>query len=247
MIDIHTHILPGVDDGSESLEMSMEMIRMAADSGTSVIVATPHNYLPGLIQDLKELRSRFYELSEKIQEEQIDIKLVSGMEIFATWEMPELLSKGQVWTLNRTKYFLTEFDFEEDPFFCTRVLERCKKRGFLPVIAHPERYEFVQRSPVIVYEWICEGYGIQINKGSLLGRFGSGPKHTAEILMGCGLVSCIASDAHSPWSRTPHMTEIRELLEDEYGTDYTRMVLEENPRRILQGKELVGYEPIYPY
>lgn len=246
MIDIHTHILHGVDDGSESLEMSMEMVRMAADSGTSVIAATPHNYLPGLVQDPDNLKSRFRELRKKIQEAHIAVKLVSGMEIFATWELPELLSEGQVWTLNQTRYFLTEFDFEEDPLFCTRVLERCKRVGFIPVIAHPERYRFVQHSPEIVYEWICEGYGVQVNKGSLLGRFGSGPRRTAEILMNCGLVSCIASDAHSPWSRTTHMEEIRELLEDEYGMDYTQLVLEENPLRILQGKELTGYEPLFP-
>lgn len=246
MIDIHTHILYDVDDGSESLEMSMEMIRMAADSGTYVIAATPHNFLPGLVQNLENLKSRFQELCERIKEEQIAVKLVSGMEIFATWELPELLSQGRVWTLNQTRYFLTEFDFEEDPLFCTRVLARCKSRGFVPVIAHPERYWFVQHSPDIVYEWICEGYGIQVNKGSLLGRFGSGPRRTAEVLMNCGLVSCIASDAHSPWSRTPNMAEIREFLEDEYGIDYMQMVLEENPRRILQGKELTGYEPIFP-
>ena len=246
MIDIHTHILYGVDDGSQDLETSMEMVRLASAGGTSVIVATPHNGLPGLRQELPDLTLRLEKLRQSIKEARIPVTLVKGTELFATWELPELLRQKAVWTLNDTRYFLTEFDFDEDPVFCMRVLERCREDGFLPVIAHPERYDFIQRSPEIVYDWFCEGYGIQLNKGSLLGRFGTRARRTAHLLMRCGLVSCIASDAHSAWRRTPHMAETRELVEEDYGSDYAHLVFEDNPNRILSGRPLTGYEPIYP-
>lgn len=246
MIDIHTHILPGVDDGSESVEMSLEMLRLAAEGGTSAVVLTPHNNLPGLLQDTAKLSERFDMLCAMVEEEQLPIELIKGMELFATWNLPDLLEQKKVWTLNNTRYFLVEFDFEEEPYFCDRVLARCIEKGFCPVVAHPERYRFVQKSPEMVYRWICAGYGVQINKGSLLGRFGSSARRTAERLMGCGLVSCVASDAHFPWTRTPHMGEILELLEENYGEEYAEMVLYDNPARILDGRALVGYEPIFP-
>ena len=95
------------------------------------------------------------------------------MEIFATEELPSLLRRKRVWTLNETDYFLTEFSFREDPDFCEEILKRCTALGFRPVIAHPERYYFVQDDPQLAFEWCLAGYALQINKGSLLGRFGT--------------------------------------------------------------------------
>ncbi|MGN0297577.1 MAG: tyrosine-protein phosphatase [Lachnospiraceae bacterium] len=246
MIDIHTHILPGVDDGSESMEMSLEMLSLADRGGTTALVVTPHCNLPGLHQDIKILTDKLELLRKKAKEVDIPITIFSGMELFASWNLPELLADKKVWTLNNTHYFLVEFDFGEDPRFCNEVLERCVERHYYPIIAHPERYLFVQRSPEIVYHWICAGYGIQVNKGSLLGRFGIAPQRTAQTLMDCGLVSCVASDAHFPWMRTPYMGEVRELIETNYGFRYAHMVLEENPHRILTGQTLTGLKPLFP-
>ena len=246
MIDIHTHVLPGIDDGSRSMDETLEMLLQAEESGVKVLVTTPHCNIPDefdnyVSEDLDELWRRVESEARRVGN---DLKICRGMEIFATEELPDLLESGRVWTLNGTKYFLTEFDFGEDPDFCRYILQRCRSRGFRPIIAHPERYYFLQRDPQIAYEWCTAGYGLQLNKGSLLGDFGRQAYHTAVMLVDHGLAACVASDAHSPWQRNTNMGEIRTYLTEEYGRDYARLLLEENPLRILTGKELLGYEPI---
>lgn len=246
MIDIHAHILPEVDDGSYNLVESLRMIKMAYASGVTAMAATPHCNIPGAFRNYasEELLSKFYELQKAVEQSDLPVQIFSGMEIFATGQMPRYLEEGKVWTLNGTKYFLTEFDFHENPEFCMMILEDCHDAGFIPVIAHPERYFFVQECPEIVYEWFCQGYGIQINKGSLLGKFGQRAQIMAELLLQHGLVSCVASDAHSARQRTPHMQEAEQYLRKNFGSDYTRLVTEVNPERILRGEKLERLEPI---
>ena len=246
MIDIHSHVLPGVDDGSEDMEMSLEMLAIAADSGVHTLIATPHCNIPGEFENYRsrELEELFLELQREAEREEIPIRLCRGMEVYATPELPELLRRGRIWTLNGGPYFLIEFNFGENPDFCWAVLKQCADMGYRPIIAHPERYYFLQQDPVLAYEWCTAGYGLQINKGSLLGRFGPQTRKTAEILLEHGLAACVASDAHRPYERSTHMGEVRDYLDMIYGEEYRRLLLEENPSRILDGRELRGYEPI---
>lgn len=246
MIDIHSHVLPGVDDGSESLEMSLDMLDLAASSGVHTLVATPHCNIPGEYDNYvsAELEERFLELEREIKLEEIPILLCRGMEVFATEELPSLLREKRVWTLNGTDYFLTEFSFGEDPDFCGDVLRRCAAMGYRPVIAHPERYYFVQDDPELAYEWCTAGYALQINKSSLLGRFGPDVKRTADLLLRHGLAACVASDAHRPYERSTYLLEVWDWLADNYGEEYAQLLLEDNPSRILSGRELLGFEPV---
>ena len=246
MIDIHTHVLPGVDDGAADLDEALALLAMAVDSGVDTVVTTPHCNIPEEYENYvcPELDALWRAFNREVQRAGIPVRLCRGMEIFATEDLPELLEDRQVWTLNGTKFFLTEFAFGEEPAFCFDVLQRCRELGFRPVIAHPERYLFVQDEPAIAYEWCTRGYALQLNKGSLLGRFGRPAQLTAELLMDHGLAACVASDAHSSVQRTTHMEEIRRYLADRWGGDYARLLLEENPSRILAGRELLGYEPI---
>ena len=246
MIDIHTHVLPGVDDGAADLDEALALLAMAADSGVDTVVTTPHCNIPEEYENYvcPELDDLWQAFAREARRVGIPVRLCRGMEIFATEDLPELLEQRRVWTLNGTANFLTEFAFGEELDFCFDVLQRCRRRGFRPVIAHPERYLFVQDDPAIAYEWCTMGYALQLNKGSLLGRFGRPAQLTAELLMDHGLVACVASDAHSPEQRTTHMEEIRRYLADRWGEDYARLLLEENPSRILAGRELLGYEPI---
>lgn len=246
MIDIHSHVLPGIDDGSVDMDMSLDMLAMAAESGVQTLVATPHCNIPGEFENYRsrELEELFLELQREADQEEIPLRLCRGMEIYATPELPELLSEERVWTLNGSRYFLTEFNFGENPDFCSDVLKRCARLGFRPIIAHPERYYFLQRDPELAFEWCTAGYGLQINKGSLLGRFGSQAGKTAALLLEHGLAACVASDAHRPYERTTHMGEVKAYLDRVYGEEYRRLLLEENPARILEGRDLLGYEPI---
>ena len=248
MIDIHSHILPGVDDGADSTEEALAMLGIAASCGVSTIVATPH-FDPGSGYDnvvSSSLEDRFRRLEYSAGAEGIPVKLVKGMEIFAGEDVPYMLGDGRLWTLGGTKYFLTEFSFTEDPDYCREYLKRCRRHGFKPVIAHPERYVFIQRDPQIAYEWCREGYGLQINRGSLLGRFGEESETTSERLVRHGLVACIASDAHGADRRSTYLKDVKEFLDSEMGEEYSDLLLNRNPARILAGKDLLGFEP-YPF
>jgi len=245
MIDIHAHILPGVDDGSRSAEMSVTMLREAYESGVTAIAATPHCNIPGEFGNYWDdvFAGRYRELRDEAKREGIPIVILSGAEIYATPDLPDLLDEGRVRTLNATPYFLTEFAFDEDPSFCFRILEQCAARGYRPVIAHPERYYFLQDDPQIAYEWCRAGYKLQINKGSLLGRFGPDEKELGMSLIGHGLAACVASDAHRPDWRSTRMDELREILEENFGREYAGLLTTDNPRRILKGQDTTGYTP----
>ncbi len=246
MIDIHSHILPGIDDGSDSLDMTLEMLAMAEESGVRDIAATSHCNIPGVYDNYvsRDLQLLCRKVLEAKRNAGLSIRLHRGMEIFATEELPELLRSGRVWTLGGTRYFLTEFSFEEDPDFCEQILRRCRRLGYRPVVAHPERYYFVQRNPQIAYDWCTSGCVLQVNKGSLLGRFGRNEQETGVSLVQHGLAACVASDAHGVDHRTTYMREAEQFLISEFGAEYARILTAENPYRILDGQELLGYEPI---
>ena len=174
MIDIHTHILPGLDDGAADIYDSIEMASLAYRNGTNVIVATPHCNIPGMYDNYfgNEYCRTFLKTKEILQREEPGITILAGMEVFATEELPRLLTEGQIFPVNRTRYVLMEFDFGEDPGFADRILRKVKEVRAIPMIAHVERYAFVQDDPAIVYRWKRRGYEIQVNKGSFLGKFG---------------------------------------------------------------------------
>lgn len=247
MIDIHTHVLPDVDDGSDSLEKSLAMLKMAYESGVTTIVATPH-CMPGVYNNVagEKIEKRWREFHDAAYSYEIPVHIRRGMEILLTDETLELIRKKKVWSLNNSRYLLVEFSFDEDPGFCAEALNKVKKYGYVPVIAHPSRYYFVQIWPQVVYEWYRMGCAIQVNKGSLLGRFGKKEYKTAHSLLRHGLVTCVGSDAHGVRQRTTRMDELNDMLVDRYGKNYAYMLTQENPSRILTDSTLVGYEPI-PY
>ncbi len=248
MIDIHAHLLPGIDDGSTSMEMTLEMLTMAYESGVTGIVATPHANFPGMFDNYasRELNALFRTVYEAKEEIGIPIRLYPGMEVYATPDLAILLKEKKVWTLRQTNRFLVECAFDEDPKVFNQILKDCKSAGFDPVIAHPERYYFIQEDPEIAYEWCIRGYALQVNKGSLLGRFGEKEREIGMSLLRHGLCACVASDAHRTEYRTTDFWEVDHFLKAEVGDEYASLLTEVNPARILSGRELLGYEPI-PY
>ena len=154
-------------------------------------------------------------------------------------ELPRLLTEGKIFPVNRTRYVLMEFDFGEDPDFADEILRQVKEVRAIPLIAHAERYEFVQDDPEIVYWWKKKRYEVQVNKGSFLGRFGEDARRAAFELLNHNLVTAVASDAHSPVRRTTCMADAYEYLAEEYPTDYLDLLFDKNPRNICNGLEPV--------
>ena len=199
MIDLHCHILPGVDDGSPDAEISLSMARHAAESGVTAIAVTPHCNLPGFRRNYRgpDYRRQLNDLRELLTQENIPLRLYSGAEVFADpSNIRTLIEQHELITLGGSRYLLVEFDFGLPGSVLLRTLEAIAQRGLVPVVAHPERYDAVQRDPGLAAWCFSRGMLLQLNKGSLLGLLGSRAEDTALHLLSHGLAHLIASDAH---------------------------------------------------
>lgn len=244
MIDIHSHILPGMDDGAQDIYDTLEMVNIAAKNGVTSIIATPHCNIPSGYKNYfgDNYIKTVQRVRQAVHKEGIPVQILPGAEAMGTSDLPQLLQEGKIMTLNQGRYLLMEFFFDEDPEFVNCLLEEVKDLQAIPVIAHAERYKFVQKYPNLVYHWRSKGYPVQINKGSISGKFGRRARETAYLLLNHHLVSVVASDAHSPYVRTPNMrTEYEQILQ-EYPESYANMLFHENPRRICQNEPILGFQ-----
>lgn len=235
MIDLHTHILPGIDDGSPDFKSSLAMAKLAAQGGTRYLTATPHCNQAGRFENFysPKLRHLFLDLKYAIRENQIPLELLLGMEIYASDDMEEKIRDGRLIGINRSRYYLVEFSFDEEPGQIRDYLKSIFRAGGIPLIAHPERYYCVQDDASLLYEWLQMGCLSQINKGSIFDRCGTAAGVSARELLRLGLVTCMASDAHSPSVRTPSMARSRAWVAAAMGREVAELLTRENPLRIL--------------
>lgn len=240
MIDLHCHILPGLDDGADRLETSLEMAAMAADSGVTHIFATPHCNTRNEQKNYRTaaLISAYSELQRAIDRAGIPITILSGSEVLARGDLEAHLAAEDFMTLNGSRYLLVEFYFEESAAYMETCFQMVEQAGLVPVAAHPERYFCVQRSPELAEIWARKGRLLQLNKGSLLGELGLDCYHTACLLLRRGAVSVIASDAHHWRYRTPHMGSLLELLERRFPESDPELLLYQNPMKIAKDQTL---------
>lgn len=242
MIDIHCHILPEFDDGASGPEEAIAMAHMAADSGVTAIVATPH--FPGKADSLERipaLLDRYEWLRRALRSQRLPLKIYPGAEILCLPETLELAKDHSLPTIGNTVFLLTEFYFDESFSQMSRLLEGLSKEGYIPVVAHPERYHAIQEDPKLLKQWYEKGYVLQLNKGSILGSFGPEPEEAAAAMLEMGLAHLIASDAHSARRRTPHMGALGFWMEENCDPDYARLLLAENAARLLAGKRPVYF------
>ena len=240
VVDIHCHILPEVDDGAESLADALEMARMAARCGVTDLAATSHVRGDETSMDrLLPLYRQFRRLEDAIARERIPLRLYPGAEVLCTSKTVELAREGQLLTIGDTSYVLCEFYFDAHFAQMDEILGGIAQTGYRPVVAHPERYAAIQHEPRRIQQWFRKGYVIQLNKGSLLGAFGYQVQDTACWLLEAGLVHLIASDAHSPYRRTTDLSQLKNWLLDHYPPGYVRLLLEENPGRVVRGEDMV--------
>lgn len=236
--DLHTHILPNVDDGALNIAQALEMLENAVASDVSVIVATPHCNISGYYENYvsDKLISRFEHL--KSVAKNIPVRLFLGAEVRADDKLIQLLRMGKIPTINGSKYLLTEFpnEFDKD-LFCNSIKDIISE-GYIPIIAHPERYSAVLSDPYIVKEWLDIGSHIQITGSSITGYFGKKVQKTADFLLQNDFVCCVASDAHSIQNRSNFLLDAHSYLSLYYGKQYAEILMWENPMRICQNDSL---------
>lgn len=245
MIDMHTHILPGVDDGSGSMEESVQMLLYAESHGIKEVLLTPHGNIGGMYEngDTSVLEDRYTSLCEVIEEKHIRIKLHLGMEVFGTYDIDEKIRNRNVLPIGSSNYMFVEFPFESDAEYMFHILKQIRREGLRPIIAHPERYAIVQHSPGIVYEWNRMEYGIQINKGSLSGSFGRNERYIASLLLKKNLVQIVASDCHNCEHRRPGLDHVYQYISENYSAGYAELLMCINPGRVLKNETLLIVNP----
>ena len=243
MVDIHCHILPDVDDGAETMSEALEMAYLAVSCGVTVLVATSH--IRGSREGLEETglhQRQFLSLKEALVRANRPLKLHPGAEILCTRETAELARQKMLPTIGDTNYVLCEFYFDAPWHHMEEILDAIAQAGYRPIVAHPERYDALRSDRRRVAHWFHAGYVLQVNKGSILGAFGSRVRDTALWMLEKGLLHLIASDAHSPIRRTTDLTRLREFLLDSYPPGYVRLLLEENPGRVIRGEDMVSVD-----
>ena len=239
MVDIHCHILPQVDDGAWDMEAAVAMARIARDCGVKKIITTPHfKGEPRALEAVGLIQHQLRLLRSRLKRENVEVELLPGAEVLCVPQTLELARTGRLPTLSTGRHVLTEFYFDAGAGFMDETLEALRKYGYLPVVAHPERYGAVQRDPELAARWFHRGIVLQVNKGSILGAFGRRAEDAAVRMLHRGHVHIIASDAHSPEVRTTDLQPVRHWWLDHLGQAYTKILLEDNPGRIAAGKPM---------
>jgi len=235
VIDIHSHILPGLDDGSQTLEQSVEMLRLAGAAGTTDIVASPHaNHQFTFDPDVVE--AKIAEVQAAAGDE---VLIHYGCDFQLTPEnIQDALSHPRKYSINHRSYLLVEFSDLMIPRQTEEIFAGMMSVGIRPVVTHPERNPLLQKRLPDLMQWVGQGALLQVTALSFTGRFGRQAQSFGRELMKRGLVHVIASDAHDTRHRPPAMDGIARGLTREYGAEAVRVTMEENPRAILAGVAL---------
>jgi protein-tyrosine phosphatase len=232
MIDIHSHILPGLDDGASDLSEALGMLRMAAAAGTTDIVATSHSD-PQFTFDPRLSEERVTELQRAAGNL---IRVHYGCELHLTLEgIENALRCPEEYSIAHHGYVLVEFSNFQVPKTSSAILDQMLDRGLRPIIAHPERNPLLRGRMSELEDWVGRGSSLQVTAQSLLGRFGKSAKAASEQLMTRGLVHFLASDAHDLQHRPPVLDEVQRYVQESCDSDAADLLLLENPRSVLEG------------
>lgn len=231
MIDIHAHILPGMDDGPVSIEESLAICRMAAADGIKNIVATPHVY-PGIYNNgRKKILDKVGQLNRLVKEEGIGLEILPGADIHLTPELFLQIENGDLMGINNTSYLLIELP-EILPVRCAELIFDLKAKGYTPIISHPERNHDIQRNPDRLRRLIDMGALAQLTAMSLTGGFGYIAKRSARSLLEQGLIHIIATDTHSPDKRPPILSRAVKMAGRIVGEGVAYSMVYNTPMRI---------------
>lgn len=231
-IDLHAHVLPGVDDGAETLEASLMMLRMASEHGTKALAVTPH----GAGVTKTQYLGKFEHLKAAAARESLPVKLFFGMEMMADGTLFDRLQNGDVQPLGESRFLLVEFDPLDPPEWCMAAIGHIRNCGYTPLIAHPERYVVLQNEPWRAELWTEQGAALQVTRSGIFGAFGQKAAETARVLLRRKLVFCVASDGHGVSHRRPVLEDVNAWLTERFGGAYAARLLYENPHKLLYGE-----------
>lgn len=233
IVDMHCHILPGVDDGARTEKMAVEMIRAERSQGVNHIILTPH-YRVGLFETeqsvIRQKFERLLELNEKIR---TGVSLHLGCEMYRDSNMAELLMRGVKPTLAGSGYVLVEFSHRDDYARIRKTIYDLSVKGFIPIIAHGERYPALAEDLDCMEEVLRLGAKLQVTSGAVYGQHGFRYKRICKKLLAEDMVDFIATDAHDMKKRAPDFDRCRQYIEKKKGPAFARRIFVHNPGMIL--------------
>ena len=245
VVDFHNHVIPAVDDGAQTATEATEALNAFADDGVTTVVATPHVDASITLREdalsdrMAALDFGYIEL-QRISREVGRVRIERGVELLL--DVPEPNLSDPRLRLGGGKFFLMEFPFMMVPPQSARVIKSISESGFKPIIAHPERYHGFAHEIDLAGEWKTQGALLQVNGGSLLGRYGAEARRIAFELLERGWVDYLCSDYHARGATL--VADYRALLEKMEATEQVHTLMETNPRRMLEGSEPLPVAPL---
>jgi protein-tyrosine phosphatase len=239
MVDIHCHILPGLDDGAKNLEVAVAMAEMAIEDGITHVIGTPHAH-PEFTFDPAAVAQRCDELQKMFEGRLI---LGTGRDFHLSYEnLSDIRMNPNRYTLNQKNYLLVEFADYSIPPSLDQALHNLQLAGLNPIVTHPERNPLIRSQPERLFKWLQQGCYVQVTAQSLLGKFGSAAQQISQEWLAAGAVHFIASDAHNVTSRPLRLKETYEWVAKTHGDDVARALLVDNPLAAFEGR-LLPYVP----
>jgi len=238
-VDIHSHILAGLDDGAQSQEDMLAMLAQAHEDGTVALCLTPHYEPESFDYSMAEMQRRFLELQAYATEHFEGLTLYLGNEMSFRDDCVDRLRGGDCATIASGRYVLVDFFGASEVRQMRSVFDRLWCAGYSPIVAHVERYPFLWKKFHDVLAMSHDGVLLQVNASSLMTEDKSSPaKKMAEKLLSRGAVDVIASDAHDTEARLPRLSACRAYIEERYGEAYAEMLFYTNPKNILENKHI---------
>lgn len=243
MIDMHTHILPNIDDGSNNIEESIEMLKEAQEAGFTGLVSTSHFIEESYNTTSKEREELINNINNKLILENINIKIYNGAEAYISNNLNELINKSILPTINGSRYLLMELPMNSEIIYLDEIIGSLKQNGIIPIIAHPERYSYVQKNPNMLAKLIEQGVLFQANYASIIGKYGKQAEKTIKKLLKSNMIHFLGTDAHRSKSVYIQMNIILKKIEKLIGKEKLEKISTINPTKVINNKEIEIDEP----
>lgn len=240
-VDIHCHILPGVDDGSQTPEETKAMLQKAWDEGIQIMVATPHYHKQRGKNDIELIKKQLLLTRKLAKEVNPKMQICLGMEIYYGEDVPELLKEGRVVSIRKSRYILVEFSPGDEFQYILNAVRKLQMSGHTVIIAHIERYNCL-RKDISNVEYLREmGAYLQVNTGSITGSYGRSVKKFLREVLKAHLVQLVETDAHGSERRTPKMQEAYKEVVKRCGEEYADQIFGQNAKKVLRNEEIDEY------
>lgn len=244
MIDIHSHVLPYVDDGPQTIEAAVEMAQAAIHEGITTIIATPHHKNGSYENPKQKVLECISDFNDILQQRNLSLTVLPGQEVRLYGDLLADYQTGELLTVTGdTEYMLIEFPANHVPRYAEQLLFDMQLQGLIPIIVHPERNAEIMEHPDLLYQLVKKGALVQLTASSVSGDFGKNIKKFSLQLIEANLAHFIASDAHNTKGRTFRMREAYETIEKEFGTALM-YAFQENAEFLISGQTIYRDEPM---